>query len=157
FKLRDSMSAYYHATSTSLKASTAPCVAPDPSKPPVYPQAGIMRNWFVGILFAIGAILHANKGHTRKENIALSIAGLLAVGIAVFPMAWDCKLISSFSPHGTCAVLFFVCIAFVSIVCSRDTTSLLNAKRSLYQNLYWTWGILMVVAPVTAYCFNKYG
>jgi hypothetical protein len=116
-----------------------------------------MRDWFVGILFAIGAILHANKGHTRKENFARSIAGLLGIGIAVSPMAWDCKPSSSFSPHGACAVSFFISIAFVSIVCSRDTTGLLKANQSLYRSLYWIWGVLMVVAPVTAYCFNKYG
>ena len=158
FTLRDSMSAYYHATPTSLRASDVVCAPSDPTEKPVYPQAGIMRNWFVGLLFAIGAILHANKGHTGRENWALSLAGVFAVGIAVFPMAWDCKPSSSFSPHGFCAVAFFVCIAFVSVVCSRDTVKLLKAeRRAFYRNLYWLLGLLMIVLPTTAYLFNKFG
>jgi hypothetical protein len=158
FTLRDSMSAYYHATSTSLKASIVACKPADPAVNPIYPQAGIMRNWFVGLLFAIGAILHANKGHTEKENWALSLAGIFAVCIALFPMPWICKPDGSISPHGFCAMAFFACIAFVSLVCSRDTVQLLKPeRRTFYRNCYWLWGALMVVAPTTAYCFNKYG
>ena len=157
FTLRDSMSAYYHATPTSLKASDVPCASPNPTEKPVYPQAGIMRNWFVGLLFAIGAILHANKGHTEKENWALSLAGIFAVGIALFPMPWDCEPAGSISPHGFCAMAFFACIAFVSLVCSRDTVELLKPTRQgFYRKLYWLWGGLMVVSPTTAYFFNKY-
>jgi hypothetical protein len=55
-------------------------------------------------------------------------------------------------------MVFFACIAFVSLVCSRDTVRLLKSERqAFYRNLYWLWGALMVVAPTTAYCFNKYG
>lgn len=158
FKLRDSMSAYYHATPTSLKASQLACAPETPMEKPIYPQAGIMRNWFVGFLFAIGAILHANKGQTEIENWVLSVAGLFAVGIAVFPMEWRCKSYSSFSMHGTCAMAFFACIAFVSVVCSRDTVAYLNEKRRrFYSRLYWIWGALMVVAPIMAYGLNKWG
>jgi hypothetical protein len=158
FGLRDSMSAYYHATPTSLKASEVPCKTVKPLVPPIYLQAGIMRNWFVGLLCAIAAILHANKGQTEKENWALSIAGLFALGIAIFPMPWVCKPESSFTLHGICAMAFFACIAFVSIVCSRDTVRLLKPeKRAFYRNFYVLWGSLMVVAPVTAYVFNKWG
>jgi hypothetical protein len=156
FTLRDSMSAYCHATPTSLKASDTACTPADPSQVPVYPEAGIMRNWFVGLLFAIGAILHANKGHTEKENWALSLAGIFAALIAVFPMPWACKSGCSLSAHGFCAISFFLSIAFVSPVCSRDTVQLLKPeKQTFYCNLYWLWGGLMVVAPATAYCFNK--
>jgi hypothetical protein len=158
FTLRDSMSAYYHATPTSLKASDTACTPADPSQVPVYPEAGIMRNWFVGLLFAIGAILHSNKGHTEKEDWALSLAGIFAALIAVFPMPWACKSGCSLSAHGFCAISFFLSIAFVSLVCSRDTVQLLKPERqTFYRNLYWLWGGLMVVAPATAYCFNKYG
>jgi hypothetical membrane protein len=158
FSLRDSMSAYYHATPTSLKASEVYCADVVSHAPPIYPQAGIMRNWFVGLLFAIAAVLHANKGHTEKENWALSIAGVFAVCIAVFPMPWACKPESSFTPHGTCAMAFFACIAFVSIVCSRDTVQLLKPKKQgFYKKLYLLWGSLMVIAPAVAYGFNKWG
>ena len=44
-----------------------------------------MRDIFVGILFAIGSFLYLYKGFSRQENYALNCAGLLALGIAVFP------------------------------------------------------------------------
>ena len=158
FKLRDSMSAYYHATPTSLRASEVPCPLKAPTDAASYPQAGTMRNWFVGLLFALGAILYVNKGHTEKENWALSIAGVFAVCIAIFPMPWGCKPSNSVSLHGVCAIAFFVSIAFVSVVCSRDTVKLLKPRRRVfYRNWYLLWGILMVAAPLTAYWFNKYG
>ena len=56
-----SMSAYYHAEHAGRS----------------------MRNWFVGTLFALGALLHIYKGFTPKENFLLDAAGLLAVGVAV--------------------------------------------------------------------------
>jgi hypothetical protein len=101
--LRDSMSSYYWATPN----RPCPCGEnPDRSckkKEPevnmtVIPsegeralESGTMRNWFVGLLFATGALLYVNQGHSRKEDWALNLAGLLAVGIAVFPMPWDCQ------------------------------------------------------------------
>jgi hypothetical protein len=42
---------------------------------------GAFRNWFVGLLFAPGAILFVNRGYTKEEDYALSIAGVLAWGI----------------------------------------------------------------------------
>ena len=91
-------------------------------------QPGTMRNWFVGLLFATGALLFVNQGHSRKEDWALNLAGVLAIGIALFPMPWDCYH-HSFSPHGFCAVSFFVCIAFVSAICSRDSLELIKDPK----------------------------
>src|SRR5216684_1487516 len=98
--LQDSMSAYYHASINQTS----------------------MRDWFVGILFAVGIFLNLYKGYSNSENIALNFAGILAVGIAIFPMQWNCGTDCSwFSIHGLCAVLFFFCIAFVCIRCASDT------------------------------------
>src|SRR5215468_3157099 len=60
--LQHSMSAYYHAINDGKS----------------------LRDVFVGILFAVGAFLYLYKGFSGKENIALNIAGILAVGIAIF-------------------------------------------------------------------------
>jgi len=167
FALRDSMSAYYWATPEQL----CPCgenpdhscskqgnevstkVMPSPEEKVLNP--GTMRNWFVGILFAIGALLFINQGHSPKEDWALNLAGLLAIGIAMFPMPWDCHR-HPFSPHGFCAVAFFFCIAFVSAICSRDTLDLIrDAKvRARYRKAYVGLAILMVVSPIAAYIFN---
>jgi hypothetical protein len=53
-------------------------------------------------------------------------------------------------------VLFFLCIAFVSAICSRDTLVLIKDSkvRSKYQKTYVALAILMIASPVTAYVFN---
>jgi L-asparagine transporter-like permease len=114
-----------------------------------------MRNWFVGLLFAIGTLLYVNQGHSRKEDVALSLAGLLAVGTSLFPMPWDC-FDHFFSPHGFCAISFFVCIAFVSGVCSNDTLELIKdlKVRARYRKTYIALAIAMIASLIAAYVFN---
>jgi hypothetical membrane protein len=168
FTLRDSMSAYYWATPDQL----CPCgenadhsckkqqgsevdIALTPSRREKALEPGTMRSWFVGLLFATGALLYVNQGHSRKEDWALNLAGLLAVGIALFPMSWDCYH-HSFSPHGFCAVSFFLCIAFVSAICSRDTLGLIRDPkvRGKYRKTYTGLAIAMIASPIAAYIFN---
>jgi hypothetical protein len=59
--LEGSMSAYYHASPKSQQAEHA--------KPPelIDPGQGVMRNWFVGLLFALGGILILYK--SLSENL----------------------------------------------------------------------------------------
>jgi hypothetical protein len=116
---------------------------------------GTMRNWFVGLLFAIGTLLCVNQGYSRKENVALYLAGLLAFGIVLFPMPWDCYR-HSFSVHGFCAVSFFLCIAFVSAICSRDTLALIKDPKvhARYRKTYVGLSLAMIASPIAAYAFN---
>lgn len=135
--LAGSMSAYYHV-------STPP---PDLGEP----GQGVMRNEFVGILFAVGVLLFAYQGYSRLEDIALNLAGILAFGVALFPMKWppgghdD----GQFSLHGACAISFFVCIAYVCIWRARDTLPLIKDK-TLHDRYLWTYrlfGWAMVAFP----------
>lgn len=132
-ELQNSMSAYYHAISLTLGYS--------------------MRDWFVGILFAIGISLILYKGFSRRENVALNIAGILAVCVALFPMNWNNgDETASISIHGTCAVLFFVCISYVCIKCAKETLFLLNNEvlERKYGNIYKILGIGMLLSPLIA-------
>lgn len=130
--LEGSMSAYYHAGN------------------------GAMRNWFVGILFAIGAVLFVYQGFTRLENYALNLAGALAWGVALFPTAAvnaSSTLVSRL--HGICAILFFLCIAYVCVFRARDTLSLIKetGKRNAYALTYKLLGAVMVAFPIVAFIF----
>lgn len=130
--LQDSMSAYYHASIDDRS----------------------MRNWFVGILFAIGAFLYLYKGFSDREDISLNLAGIFAWGIALFPMEWGCTPnCSKISVHGISAVLFFLCIAFVCIVCSTDTVRLIPNEQSKrkYKTAYYVLGGLMISSPLLAF------
>lgn len=134
--LQDSMSAYYFAA-----------VGGDPP----------MRTCFVGLLFAIGSFLYLYKGFTAKENTALNFAGLFAIGVACFPMAWGCgDNCPKINAHGFCAVSLFVCIAFVCLRCSRDTLKLITDehKQKNFRIKYRIIGLIMIVSPVTAFILS---
>lgn len=139
--LQNSLSAYYHA-------HVPPCEVT---------QEAPMRNWFVGVLCAVGAFLYLYKGFSKTENIALNIAGALAVGVAMFPMQWRCDGTSPLlSLHGICAVSFFLCIAFVSIRCASDTLHLIPdlAVRRRFKQYYTVTGLTMILFPLAAYLFT---
>ena len=131
--LQGSMSAYYHAGN------------------------GVMRDWFVGILFAIGIMLFLYQGFTNVEDYALNAAGVLTLGIALFPMTWP----GSQKPlyygfiHGLCAILFFICIGYVCIFHADDTLELLKRirdekTRRKYRRTYKILGVLMITSPLIA-------
>jgi hypothetical protein len=140
--LQGSMSAYYWAS-----------IEGDPPA----------RVWFVGGLFAIGSFLFLYKGYTRLEDWALNFAALFAIGVALFPMSWNCGSdCPNPNPHAEFAIAFFVCIAYVAFFESRrtlrDVQDQAFARR--YRNLYWLTTALMILSPVAAIIahtvFQKY-
>ncbi len=139
--LAGSMSAYYHAS--------------DPLNPEGGPfGAGVMRNELVGILFGVSGFLLVYQGFSKLEDYALNLAGILALGIAVFPMAWPVTARdSAFSLHGACAVSFFVVIAYVCVFRAGDTLPLIKdeATRKRYLRTYRYLGAAMVALPLIAW------
>lgn len=140
--LQGSMSAYYWA---SIEGD-----------PPV-------RIWFVGGLFAVGAFLFLYKGFTVKENWALNLAALSAIGVAYFPMSWNCGSdCPNLNPHGMFAFALFACIAYVAIFRSRDTLRVLpnQTLQQRYRTIYWVTSGFMLLSPVAAIIahvvFQKY-
>lgn len=127
-----------------------------------------MRNLFVGVLVAIGSFLYLYKGFTSKENIALNIAGIFAVGVAFFPTSIPpevAELSVDWLPrspfiapyiHGFSAVLFFLAIAYVCIFCGNETVALIKNKKikRKYLMIYRMIGVLMVVLPSLAVLFS---
>jgi hypothetical protein len=133
--LQYSMSAYYHADAAGLSCPGG---------------HGVARDLFVGGLFAIAGLLYAYRGVTTLENWALNVAGLLAGAIALFPMRNTCDGIPNrFSPHGTFAILFFLCIAAVAVLSGPSTLDRIQdpkLRRFLRQG-YRITGFVMVLAP----------
>jgi hypothetical protein len=87
------------------------------------------RTIFVGTYFVVGACLIAYRGFSNEENWALNIAGLLAWGVALFPMECtnDIECLRSCAGqghsliHGTCGVVFLLLLAYVALFRSKDT------------------------------------
>ena len=130
--IQDSMSAYYHATNDGRS----------------------MRDLFVGILFAIGVFLYLYKGYSTKENVLLNMAGIFAIGIALFPMEWGCgDECKKVSVHGVSAISLFVSIALVSIFCASDTLHYLKNEKleARFRRGYYTLGVCMVLSPLAAF------
>lgn len=135
--LQDSISAYYWASG----AADAPA-----------------RVWLVGGLFAISSGLYLYKGFTTAENIALNLAAILGIGVAVFPMEWQCGTeCGKYSIHGFCAVSMFVCLAYVMGFRAHDTLRLLPAEENLarYRAIYAGLAVTMVASPVSAFVLNS--
>ena len=139
--LQDSISAYYHA------------FVPTSQPPALFDMAGngVMRNWFVGILWGIGVFLLLYKGFGRREDTALNLAGVLLVVVAMFPMGWTCgTTCPKVSVHGMAALLFFLAIGYVCIFRSGDTLKLIEdpQARASYRRSYRVIGFVMWVFPL---------
>ncbi|MBV8972617.1 MAG: hypothetical protein JO290_10035 [Sphingomonadaceae bacterium] len=140
--LQGSISAYYHYSRFACSPGGA-CPA----------GGGTMRDVFVGALWMIGSFLLFYRGYSRAEDRVLNVAGLTAVAISLSPMDWPAAAAATLRGriHGTSAVVFFLCIAYVAIFRARDTTVLLDdARRSTFTAIYRTLGALMVVLPLGA-------
>jgi hypothetical protein len=136
--LQHSMSAYYHAGN------------------------GAMHDWFVGILFMVSIVLFVYKGFTRLEDRTLNLAAILITGVAVFPMSWPDSCFKGieleglpWSLHGTCAISFFLCIAYVCLFRAGDTLVLIpdeeKDRRDRYRRLYRICGACMIAFPLIAF------
>ncbi len=139
-QVQTSISAYYHYS----------------AEAPSRYGAGTMRNIFVGVLWAIGSFLYFYKGYSRREDLALDVAGLAAaLGVALFPMDWPVAQGVARTTIGTIhyasAITFFVAIAYVCLFRSDDTLNILKDadRRRRFKRLYVLLGTLMVVAPLT--------
>ena len=145
--LQSSMSAYYHASSASIAKRDAVQrkeAAPDP----LDSGRGVMRNWFVGVLFVISGLLLVYKGFRPAEDLALNLAAMFAVLIALTPNAWE----GTGTPwHGIFAVAFFLCIAYVCIFAASATLPLVREdRRKRLRGIYKALGVAMVLTPVIA-------
>ena len=118
------------------------------------------RDWFVGCLFAVAAILYLYKGFSKAENVALNLAALLAAGVALIPTAeYDSAAGEKFSLHGFCAISMFICLVYVVWFRSGDTLGLLppdaTPSPARYRLMYKIVGGVMLASPLTAFVANS--
>lgn len=136
--LQGSISAYYHFHHSAG--------GPSPF------GGGSARDVFVGGLWAVGAFLFFYRGYSRREDIALDIAGLAALLVSTFPMDWPRELGSLRNTiHFTSAVTFFLAVAYVCLFRPGDTLPLLadEARRRRFKRTYALLGTLMVALPLS--------
>ncbi len=107
-----------------------------------------MRGVFVGSMCAAGAFLLSYRGYEVIDDIAGNVAGIAAIGLALFPTAPD-------NPDGNAAAIgvahlvfaaiFFLTIAFFAIVLFRRTSEMGPSERKLRRNqVYLTCGVVII-------------
>jgi len=104
------------------------------------------RDWFVGFLFVVGALMTAYNGHTSREALASRGAALCAFVVALFPtLAQSCGESSSSSIiHGIAAVTLFLILAYFCFGPFRQNTKGKGGKKGLRARLYFICGCVMV-------------
>lgn len=164
---QNSMSAYYWAGANSNGPIRSWLTGVDffPIKYVLFFLAGVdgdapMRSWFVGFLFVLGIFLYLYKGFSKGENYLLNVAGLCALGVALFPMQWNCgDSCRSITFHGASAIVLFVCIALVALFCSKQTLlqepRLGPEKEAYYRRWYHVTGVAMIAFPLVAWVITQ--
>jgi hypothetical protein len=115
-------------------------------------DGGAIRNWFVGILWAVGALLILYKGFSVAENWLLNFAGSFVVLTAMTPC--NCSISETGAKnmaHTLFAVSFFVCMVAVAVFCAKDTINLLpKHEQARFRQAYNVLGVLMFLLPAAA-------
>ena len=139
--LHDSLSAYYHCSRDGCSKG-----------------GGAARDVLVGVLLATGTFLYFYKGYSRRENLALDLAGIAAAGVAFFPSDFAREegrsLIGKI--HFGSGLVFFLAIAFVCIACSGDTLKKLKdaAKVKVFKRVYAGLGAAMIAVPIGVFALH---
>lgn len=117
-----------------------------------YYYSPTMGDVFVGTLVAVGVILFLYKGFSASEDWGLNLAGIFALGVALVPMEAPGAPARALTWHGTFAVLFFACIAYICIFRASDTLSLVRdtARAIRLRLVYRVLGAAMIGAPLLA-------
>jgi hypothetical protein len=111
----------------------------------------LLRDLFVGLLFAMGALMMAYKGYHAIDQVVSTLAGVAAFLVAVFPvevkdaeksiacMSQDDFLFCNDVIHYAAAMVVFVSMTFMTLI-------LFPLGRDSWRNIvYHTSGLLMLL------------
>ena len=118
-----------------------------------------MRTWFVGMLFVLGICLVLYHGLTPTENVLLDIAGVLALGVALFPdECGSCQpwVLGPFrlTAHSVSAYTAFICLGCVALLAAVKAYLEMPAGVGRFAGSYLLAAVLMIVLPGAAYLFR---
>lgn len=103
------------------------------------------RDYFVGLLFIVAALMLAYNGHTTKEALAGKGAAVSAIVVALFPTASEsCTSSITSTIHGVAAVVFFLILAYFCFGPFRENTKGKGGKKGVRAKLYFLCGSVML-------------
>lgn len=104
---------------------------------------------FVGVLFAIGVFLVAYKGFDEWDDWAADLAGICAIGVALFPTTQEgATTLIGYVHFGFATVLFgtLACMSFFLFTLSDQASP---KARKLRRNKIYRWcGVIMAAAII---------
>jgi hypothetical protein len=121
-----------------------------------------IRDVYVGLLCTMGFLLHVYKGYSTREDWVLNLAGIFAFLTAILPTGAPAELtcigFTAGLAHGICAILFFVCIAYVCIFLASETLVEMTdpTVAARYRLTYRILGVLMILLPLIASLISQY-
>ncbi len=114
-----------------------------------------MGDVFVGSLFAIAVFLWTYRGWDWRDNLAGDIAGVSAIGVALFPVAPETESLSLVERicdllHAGFAALFFFALAYFCLVLFRKASpdQPPTAAKLKRNRVYTVCGITLVACVV---------
>lgn len=124
---------------------------------------------FVGILCGVALFLLSYKGYDMIDHIATSLAGVFAIGIALFPTndnsADSCAVFHvpynqlSNAVHYASAACFFIILACVSLFLFTKSKEQKTKEKKIRNKIYRTCGVVIfiTVALIALYEFGEAG
>jgi hypothetical protein len=108
-----------------------------------------MRDVFVGSLCAIALFLFFYKGYSKWDDRAGNLAGLFAVGIALFPTVKGGPQNWVGIIHFLCAAIFFLIISGISIFLFTRTKPNPTHRKLTRNKIYIGCGLVMITSLVS--------
>ncbi len=106
------------------------------------------RDYFVGMLCIVGALMMAYNGHTTAQMYLSKVAGVAAFGVAIFPTACaTCESGPTSILHVASATTLFAILAYFCYVFYARAKGKRNPVRSY---LYALCGVVIVLSLLAA-------
>lgn len=110
-----------------------------------------MRDWFVGLLFAIGLFLVSCRGYDARDATLGVLAFVFAVGVAVFPASGARSWL-----HFACAAALFVVLAMIALFQFTQTGGQPTREKLARNRIYRTCGVLILVFVVLTFVYDRF-
>jgi hypothetical protein len=107
-----------------------------------------MRNVFVGALCAVALFLFFYCGYDLYDNMIATIAGVLAVGIAWFPVTEMGDATGSGIIHLICATLFFGVLAYFSYFIFTKQSDNPTPQKLIRNRIYKFCGVIIALCII---------
>jgi hypothetical protein len=104
------------------------------------------RDYFVGLLFVVAALMMAYNGHSTMESLASKGTAVCAVVVALIPTASEpCASSPGSVIHLGAAIVLFLILAYFCFGPFRDNTKGKTGKPGVRAKLYFLCGCVMII------------